>query len=73
MIASGHRSGQPEALLAHDDFGRMLDSDGTVLPRLHEWGAHEHPTLMSPDRGNTRTKEFWLPDPDGYYVPISAL
>src|SRR5439155_16949667 len=22
---------------------------GTVLPCLHEWGAHDHPPLMSPD------------------------
>jgi hypothetical protein len=27
----------------HDDFGQLLDSDGTVLLCLHEWGAHEHP------------------------------
>lgn len=102
--------GQPEALPAHDDFGQILDSDGTVLLCLHEWGAHEHPTLMSPDRGtagnglllffrvddfepalqraralgarleeephvnpSTRTQEFSLRDPDGYYVTISAL
>ena len=102
--------GQPEALPAHEDFGQILDADGTVLLCLHEWGAHEHPTLMSPDRGtpgnglllffrvddfdpalqraralgarleqephvnpSTRTKEFSLRDPDGYYVTISAL
>jgi hypothetical protein len=102
--------GQPETLPAHDDFGQILDSDGTVLLCLHEWGAHEHPSLMSPDRGtpgnglllffrvddfdlaskghalsspgskrrphvnpNTRTKEFSLRDPDGYFVTISAL
>jgi len=82
----------------------------TVLLCLHEWGAHDHPPLMSPDHGtpgnglllffrvddfdlilqrgralverleegthvnpNTRTKEFSLRDPDGYYVTISAL
>ena len=33
----------------HDYFGQILDSDGTVLLCLHEWGAHEHPSLMSPD------------------------
>ena len=43
--------GQPATLLAHDDFGQILDSDGTVLLCLHEWGAHEHPSLMSPARG----------------------
>ena len=40
--------GQPETPPAHDDFGQILDSDGTVLLCLHEWGAHEHPTLTSP-------------------------
>ena len=34
---------------AHDYFGQILDSDGTVLLCLHKWGAHEHPSLMSPD------------------------
>jgi catechol 2,3-dioxygenase-like lactoylglutathione lyase family enzyme len=43
--------GQPEAPPAHDDFGQILDADGTVLLCLHEWGAHEHPSLMSPDHG----------------------
>ena len=41
--------GQPETSPAHADFGQILDSDGTVLLCLHEWGAHEHPSLMSPD------------------------
>ena len=35
---------------AHDYFGQILDTDGTVLLCLHQWGAHEHPTLTSPDR-----------------------
>jgi len=43
--------GQPATLPAHDYFGRIVDSDGTVLLCLHKWGAHEHPTLMSPDHG----------------------
>jgi len=34
---------------AHEDFGQIEDADGTVLLSLHEWGAHEHPTLASPD------------------------
>jgi catechol 2,3-dioxygenase-like lactoylglutathione lyase family enzyme len=42
--------GQPQSAPAHDEFGQLLDSDGTVLLCLHEWGAHEHPSLMSPDR-----------------------
>jgi catechol 2,3-dioxygenase-like lactoylglutathione lyase family enzyme len=41
--------GQPESAPAHDYFGQILDTDGTVLLCLHEWGAHEHPTLTSPD------------------------
>ena len=43
--------GQPATLPAHDYFGQILDSDGTVLLCLHEWGAHEHPSLKSPDHG----------------------
>jgi predicted 3-demethylubiquinone-9 3-methyltransferase (glyoxalase superfamily) len=38
-------------LPAHDYFGQILDSDGTVLLCLHKWVAHEHPSLMSPDHG----------------------
>jgi len=43
--------GQPEARPAHDHWGQILDADGTVLLCLHQWGAHEHPSLTSPDRG----------------------
>lgn len=102
--------GLPGTRPGHAYFGQILDTDGTVLLCLHEWGAHEHPSLMSPDvaspgnglllffrvddfsmtlkraralvprlaeaphvNPNTRTKEFSLLDPDGYYVTISAL
>jgi len=102
--------GQPETQPSHAYFGQILDSDGTVLLCLHQWGAHEHPSLMSPERAtpgnglllffrvddfdmslkraralvarleeephvnpNTRTREFSLRDPDGYYVTISSL
>ncbi len=102
----GQRARRPE----HSYFGQLLDSDGTVLLCLHEWGAHDHPSLTSPrnskpgnglllffrvddfDRAlkrarflvprleedphlnpNSRTEEFSLRDPDGYYVTISAL
>ena len=102
--------GQRETPPSHDHFGQILDTDGTVLLCLHQWGAHEHPSLMSPDEAppgnglllffrvddfdralerarslvnrfeeqpkvnsNTRTREFSLRDPDGYYVTISAL
>jgi catechol 2,3-dioxygenase-like lactoylglutathione lyase family enzyme len=102
--------GQPATPPSHSYFGQLLDSDGTVLLCLHQWGDEDHPSLMSPDDGtpgnglllffrvddygmalrraralvqrleeephmnpNTRTKEFSLRDPDGYYVTISAL
>jgi catechol 2,3-dioxygenase-like lactoylglutathione lyase family enzyme len=102
--------GLAETAPAHDDFGQIVDTDGTVLLCLHAWGAHGHPSLTSPhdakpgnglllffrvdnfdlvlpgaralvDRleeephvnPNTRTAEFSLWDPDGYYVTISAL
>jgi catechol 2,3-dioxygenase-like lactoylglutathione lyase family enzyme len=42
--------GQLETAPSHDDWGQIRDSDETVLLCLHEWGAHEHPSLMSPDK-----------------------
>lgn len=102
--------GQPPTAPAHDYFAQVVDPDGTVLLCLHAWGAHDHPSLMSPHvaapgnglllffrlddfdaalqraRGlassleaepavnpNTRTREFSLRDPDGYYVTVSEL
>lgn len=41
--------GQSETSPGHDDWGQIVDMDGTVLLCVHQWGAHEHPTLMSPD------------------------
>jgi catechol 2,3-dioxygenase-like lactoylglutathione lyase family enzyme len=43
--------GQPLTRPALDYFGQLCDSDGTVLLCLHQWGAHEHPSLMSPEHG----------------------
>ena len=43
--------GQPVTSPAHDYWGQVLDSDGTVLLCLHAWGAHDHPSLTTPDRG----------------------
>jgi catechol 2,3-dioxygenase-like lactoylglutathione lyase family enzyme len=43
--------GLPKTAPVHEHFGQILDEDGTVLLCLHEWGAHEHPSLMSPDHG----------------------
>jgi hypothetical protein len=42
---------QPQTSLAHDHFALISDSDGTVLLCLHLRGAHEHPSLTSPDHG----------------------
>ena len=44
--------GQRETTPAHDYFAQVLDTDGTVLLCLHQWGAHEHPTLSSPDHAS---------------------
>jgi predicted enzyme related to lactoylglutathione lyase len=41
--------GQPETVPGHDDWGQIRDSDGTVLLCLHQWGSHEHPSLMGPE------------------------
>src|SRR6266571_9727 len=41
--------GLPETAPAHDYWGQIHDTDGTVLLCLHGWGAHEHPSLTSPD------------------------
>ena len=40
--------GLPPTAPAHDYFGQILDTDGTVLLCLHAWSAHDHPSLMSP-------------------------
>ena len=45
--------GQPETPPGHEYWGQILDTDGTVLLCLHQWGAHDHPSLMSPDDGKS--------------------
>lgn len=40
--------GQPATSPAHVGFGQILDTDGTVLLCLHQWGVDDHPTLTSP-------------------------
>jgi catechol 2,3-dioxygenase-like lactoylglutathione lyase family enzyme len=42
--------GPAETGPAHDDFGQVLDSDGSVLLCRHQWGAHEHPSLTDPEK-----------------------
>jgi len=63
--------GLPATAPAHEYFGQVLDSDGTVLLCLHQWGAHEHPSLDSPDRaqpGNGLLLFFRI---DGFDLSLS--
>jgi catechol 2,3-dioxygenase-like lactoylglutathione lyase family enzyme len=43
--------GQPARPPGHLYFGQLLDSDGTVLLCLHQWGVEDHPSLRSPEDG----------------------
>ena len=57
--------GQPEMLPSHDDFGQLVEPDGSVLLCLHRWGAHEHPTLIRPavaSAGNGLLLFFFVDD-----------
>jgi catechol 2,3-dioxygenase-like lactoylglutathione lyase family enzyme len=68
--------GQPATQPAHDDFGQIVDSDGTVLLCLHQWGAHEHPSLASPDAaspGNGLLLFFRVDDYDAALKRARAL
>jgi catechol 2,3-dioxygenase-like lactoylglutathione lyase family enzyme len=68
--------GLPETAPAHAYFGQILDSDGTVLLCLHEWGAHDHPSLTSPDRatpGNGLLLFFRVEDFDASLERARAL
>lgn len=68
--------GLPETAPAHGYFGQILDPDGTVLLCLHEWGAHEHPSLASPDRappGNGLLLFFRIDDFDAALPRARAL
>jgi predicted enzyme related to lactoylglutathione lyase len=68
--------GLPKSEPAHDYFGQVLDTDGTVLLCLHKWGAHEHPTLSSPDRaapGNGLLLFFRVDDFDAALARARAL
>jgi catechol 2,3-dioxygenase-like lactoylglutathione lyase family enzyme len=40
--------GRPGGAPAHEYWGQICDDDGTVLLCLHEWGSHDHPSLMNP-------------------------
>jgi len=68
--------GQPDTAPAHDYWGQIRDSDGTVLLCLHQWGSHEHPSLMSPDKarpGNGLLLFFRVDDFDLALQRVRAL
>jgi catechol 2,3-dioxygenase-like lactoylglutathione lyase family enzyme len=68
--------GQPETPPAHPHFGQILDADGTVLLCLHAWGAHEHPSLTSPEHatpGNGLLLFFRVDDFDAALQRARAL
>lgn len=68
--------GIPATAPAHPHFGQILDSDGTVLLCLHEWGAHDHPSLTSADAatpGNGLLLFFRVDDFDGALPRARAL
>lgn len=68
--------GLPETAPAHDYFGQIVDTDGTVLLCLHAWGDHDHPSLTSPDRaepGNGLLLFFRVDDFDTALIRARAL
>ncbi len=68
--------GQPPSAPAHSYFGQILDEDGTVLLCLHQWGAHDHPSLASPDHappGNGLLLFFRVDDFDKCLIRARAL
>jgi len=68
--------GLPETAPAHDYFGQILDPDGTVLLCLHQWGAHDHPSLMSADKappGNGLLLFFRVDDFDAALASARTL
>ena len=68
--------GQVETAPVHTYFGQLLDTDGTVLLCLHAWGAHEHPSLTSPEHaapGNGLLLFFKVDDFDAALVRARRL
>ena len=68
--------GQRKTAPAHDYWGQVLDADGTVLLCLHRWGAHDHPSLASPDLalpGNGLLLFFRVDDFDEALLRARAL
>ena len=68
--------GRPDSTPAHDHFGQICDEDGTVLLCLHQWGAHEHPTLTTAEQatpGNGLLLFFRVDDFDAALERARAL
>jgi catechol 2,3-dioxygenase-like lactoylglutathione lyase family enzyme len=68
--------GQTETAPGHDYWAQICDSDGTVLLCLHQWGSHDHPSLMSPDKapaGNGLLLFFRVDDFDMALLRARAL
>ena len=68
--------GQPATAPGHDYFGQVTDADGTMLVCLHQWGAHEHPTLIGPDlesHGNGLILFFRVDDYDAALERVRTL
>lgn len=68
--------GQPATSPAHDYFGQIVDTDGSVLLCLHQWGAHAHPSLIRPEQalpGNGLLLFFRVDDLDGALARARAL
>jgi hypothetical protein len=68
--------GLPKTRPAHDYFGQILDTDGTVLLCLHQWGAHDHPTLTSAEQappGNGLILFFRVDDFDAALLRARVL
>lgn len=66
----------PRTSPGHDYFGQILDADGTVLLCLHEWGAHDHPSLTNPrhaEPGNGLLLFFRIDNFDAVLANARAL
>lgn len=68
--------GQPQTAPGHEHFGQIVDADGSVLLCLHQWGVHEHPSLMHPEAaapGNGLILFFRVDDFDACLARARAL
>ncbi|MGO1003469.1 VOC family protein [Lysobacter sp. CA196] len=68
--------GQAKTAPAHDFFGQILDTDGTVLICFHQWGAHDHPSLVGPEHaepGNGLLLFFRVDDFDQALIRARTL